>query len=334
VAEHPMTAALRAAAEQQPLVIEAQMPAPSPAGGWTGLQCGWIRVGLRDPDITCLAEFLHAVRDCTAAIRPRSAQPGVPYVIAVKTVSEGEPRILSGELPALPGPAAPIVLASDLDGITALGGQASEAGDARTWRVMAICENYRTGIVGQLVNGVSQEMHIAGMTYALLQGKSVLFLLGHHPDGEAGLPPAQPNANVNVVHDEWLGHQRLGWAGPEPLLSVHVRSPNRPGTTLDVLNALKFALEEERSLKLGGWNVWHARTDVTAGNLALIRFTLRLSVEPEEFGEWNPATCEAIERSVKEWARRRRTANAGSSGAIEELLVSIQLISPIRTLPR
>jgi hypothetical protein len=80
--------------------------------------------------------------------------------------------------------------------------------------------------------------------------------------------------------------------------------------------------------------VWHARAVVTPGNLALIRFTLRLSVDPQVIGEWGAATFEAIERSVRARVKDRRTANAdgqgnqiGSSGAIEEFLVRIRPIT-------
>ena len=196
VAEHPVTAVLRVAAEQQPLVIEAQMPVPPPAAAWAGLQCAWIRVGLRDTDIGCLDEFLAALRGCMTGVRPNPGQRDDSYVIAVKTVAEGELRILSGELPAPGRTPAPMVLARDLDVVTAYEEPASDGNGDRTWRVMAICANYRTGIESRIVRAVSQEMRIAGMTYALLQGKAVVLLLGQQPDGTAEIGRASCRERV------------------------------------------------------------------------------------------------------------------------------------------
>ena len=338
VAEHPVTAVLRVAAEQQPLVIEAQMPVPPPTAAWAGLQCAWIRVGLRDNDIGCLDEFLAAVRGCMTGVRPNPGQRDDSYVIAVKTVAEGELRILSGELPAPGRIPAPMVLARDLDVVTAYEEPASDGNGDRTWRVMAICANYRTGIESRIVRAVSQEMRIAGMTYALLQGKAVVLLLGQQPDGtagqaepglEAGLSGATPSANIKVVLDRWLAPASLGWAGSEPLLEVNVRSPNRPGVTVEVLDALEVALREQCGLEAGQWYVWHARTVVTPENLALIRFTLRLSADLQLLGQWNETTFEAIERSVRARVRDRANADGpgGQAGAIGEFLVRIQPIT-------
>jgi hypothetical protein len=334
VAEHPVTAVLRVAAEQQPLVMEAQMPVPPPARAWTGLQCAWIRVGLRDSDIRCLAGFLHAVRNCITAIRPRSPLPGDSYVVAVKTVPESELRILSGELPAPAGTAGQLTLARDLDVITAYQAHASESDSDRTWRAMAICANYRSGIESRIAGEVDQEMRIAGMTYALLQGKAVVLLLGHQPDGEGADRRRRPNANIEVVADLPLAREELGWAGSEPLLEVHVRSPNRPGTTGEVLDAMAVALRKQCSLEPARWNVWHARTVVTPENLALIRFTLRLSVEPGLVKQWNESSrFEAVERSVRAQVMGGRTASADDpgnqdpdSGAVEEFIIRIRSI--------
>ena len=338
VAEHPVTAVLRVAAEQQPLVIEAQMPVPPPAVAWAGLQCAWIRVGLRDSDIGCLDEFLAAVRGCMPGVRPNPGQPDDSYVIAVKTVAEGKLRILSGKLPAPSRTPAPMVLARDLDVVTAYEEPASDGNGNRTWRVMAICANYRTGIESRIVRAVSQEMRIAGMTYALLQGKAVVLLLGQQPDGtadqagpglEAGLSGTTPSANIKVVLDRRLAPASLGWAGSEPLLEVNVRSPNRPGTTVEVLDALEVALREQCDLEASQWYVWHARTVVTPENLALIRFTLRLSADPQLLGKWNETTFEAIERGVRARVRDRANADGpvGQDGAIGEFLVRIQPIT-------
>lgn len=342
MAAHPLSAVLKIAAEHQPLVIEAQMPVPPPSEAWTGLRCGWIRVGLRDTDIGFLADFLHALGRGTASLRPPPDQPALPpdrYVVAATTVSAIDPHIFSGQLPTPIRPTAPMILASDLDVVTASGPQADEDETALAWRVMAICANYRGSIESQIVPEVDPDLRLAGMTYALLQGKAVMMLLGYQPDKaaavevrpgpEARLNRAKPNPSLKVVLDRKQARTHLGAASPEPLLRALIRSPNRPGTTLSILDALESALRDVCALDPARWHIWHARTVVTAENLALNRFILRLSVEPEVVAQWSEAQFEAIAQRVRD--RARKTTHAGgpghhadSPGALDEFLVRIE----------
>jgi hypothetical protein len=327
MAAHPLTTVLKVVAEHQPVVIEAQMPVPPPSEAWTGLRCAWIRVGFRDPDMPSLADFLHTLGQL--------AWPPDRYVVAATTVSSTEPRILSGQLPTRVGPTAPVVLASDLDVVTAAGPQA-EGEEAQDWRVMALCANYRGNIESQIVTKVGPDLRLAGVTYALLQGKAVMLLLGYQPGRAAGLSQAPPDTNLKVVLNDRQTRTDLGVASPEPLLWARVRSPNRPGTTLHILDALEFALKEECELGPDKWHVWHARTVVTAENLALNRFILRLSVEPQVIAQWGPAKYEEIEQQV----RAKLTSNpagpghqADRSGAPEELLVRVEPVTTPKPHP-
>jgi hypothetical protein len=257
--------------------------------------------------------------------------------------SEGGARIINPH-PAVRHPSGRPVLASDIDVMVAAGPQPGESPDSDTWRVLAICADARSGVENDIMRGLGPGLRLAGMTYAQLHGKAVLLVLGHQPGGPGAGPDdlagrlasARAEANVVVPLDKWQNVADLGTASPEPLLRLHIRSTDRPGAMLDVLDSLRETLQAEAPVALqpDNWNVWHARTMVTDGNAGSCRLTMRLSVEPEVVQAWGPAQIEDIERKVRMLAVRKAAAAdalASELGdddhAAEDIVISLRLIT-------
>jgi hypothetical protein len=343
VADHPVIAIL-AAAEHRLHVLEVQLPVPAPYAEYSGRQWARVQMALGESDIEHLAAFLSAVNQRIAASRqfqPQNGQPDDRCIVGVKTISEGTPRIINPG-PALRPASSGLVLASDIDVITASGSHSCESEEAPTWRVLAICADARSGIENDIVRNLGQELRVAALTYALLHGKAVILLLGHQP----GERTCQVNlrdmfvsdgkgANFQVLLDEWQSRKDLGAAGPDPLLRVHIRSPDRPGATFDVLESLRETLQTLAPGSLGpsDWNVWYARTEVTAGNASLLLLTVRLSVDPQLVRNWRPTDLERIERRVRTLAARKAAAAADilnddlGAQAQKDTVISVKLIT-------
>jgi hypothetical protein len=125
---------------------------------------------------------------------------------------------------------------------------------------------------------------------------------------------------MTVYLDKWQSRKDLGAAQQYPLLRVHMRTPDRPGATLEVLESLRETLQEIAPGSLGDrdWNVWYARVVVAAGNVALIQLTARLAVDPEAVlsvaeNHRGLAEFSKIERQSLALAARKMAA-AGHSG--------------------
>jgi hypothetical protein len=130
-----------------------------------------------------------------------------------------------------------------------------------------------------------------------------------------------------------------------PLLRVHMRTPDRPGATLEVLESLREALREMApgSLGEGDWNVWYARVTVAHGNLAQIQLTVRLAIDPtvttaagKSIEEWGSLEFSKIERQSLAAAARKLAAlkdPAGSSTpgiyAPEDTVISVGLVNTV-----
>jgi hypothetical protein len=376
ISEHPVTAVLQAAARRRLTVLEVQLPLPAPAAAYTDLQWARVQLGLQDSDIKRLTSLLSEIQGLAA---PVGGQPhdehrdvvtngqGPPaLVIGVQTVAEGIPRILNPRPTAANlGPAAeqtatvtgsaPLILASDLDVVASSGIGKTERATARTWRVMAICADWHVGIESEILGRLDPELCLAGLTAATLHGKAVLLLLGHRPgrhadraasansqdtNGSAGLVGGEP-----VYLDKWQSRLELGGAGRYPLLRVHMRTPDRPGATLEVIESLREALREMAPESLGArdWNVWYARVAVAHGNTAEIQLTVRLAIDPTvtlaagtSISRWGLPEFSKIERQALAAAARKLAAARASAGysdsglyAPEDTVISVGLVNTV-----
>ena len=311
LAIHPVVRVLQAAAHRL-LVLEAQLPVPTPVGGYGPRHWARIRVALRDnEDIRRLAPFLDTLYQ--RVVRG----PGQPdFVLAVQTIPAITPRVITPAPAASPAPppaAGPVTmqraLASQLDVAhgPAVRGQ---SGRARTWRVLTMCTDARSNVESDIMQALARarpRLELTGLEYALLHGTAVVVMLGHEPRGgarpddlETELRRDPALAKLRVLVDESLSRNELGDEVDYPLLRVHFRWQDRPGAVLNVLNALSQTLSAEPPhIQPSDWSISYARTQIAAGRSALARLTLRLHVPPGKLSAWTPATFEEIERKVR-----------------------------------
>jgi hypothetical protein len=334
VPDHPVTAVLRAAADRRLTVLEVQLPVPPPIASYADLLWARVRIGLHDDDIGQLTPILLDIAGLAGGERS-----GPRPVVGVQTVPDGTPRILNPR-PTATQPAAGsgqagvrgLVLARDLDVVAASGLGNIESPAARTWRVMAICADWRMGIESTVLSTLDHGLQLAALTTVTLFGKAVMLLLGHQPDGQParelngppGSAPALADRGISVCVDKWLSGTDLGAdlgaAGKYPLLRVHMRTPDRPGATLEVLDSLRMTLKEMApgSLDERDWNVWYARAVVASGNVALIQLTAKLAVDPDlssagrkPVSAWGQPEFSTIERRALALAAHKMSASPG-----------------------
>lgn len=238
-------------------------------------------------------------------------------------------------------------LAGDLDVVAGSGVHQRESATAATWRVLAICADRRSGVEGEILASLDSGLRLAGLTTATLHGKAVVLLLGHRPGGRAGadsprlVRPGGDGSDMTVYLDKWQSRKDLGTGLPHPLLRVHMRTPDRPGATLDVLESLRETLQEMAPGSLGDsdWKVWYTRTVVASGNAALIRLTVRLAVDPaatpspeNPIARWGSAEFSRIERRALALAAGKMAASGGGSpdlglDAPADTVISVGLVT-------
>jgi hypothetical protein len=350
-ADHPVTAVLRAAASDRNRlgVLEIQLPVPAPSVAYAGLQWTRVQLGLRDGDYARLALFL----DDMQALAAGPTVPGL--VIGIQTVSEGIPRILNPPPAAAnPGPSAEqaetgparLVLASDLDVVAGSGLHRTENASKQTWRLLAICSDWRSAEEIEILDSLDPDLQLAGLTTAILHGKLVILLLGHRPGGRGGhdqalLGPPGSDSQAIAYLDKWQSRQQLGEGREQPLLRVRMRTPDRAGATLEVIESLRETLQEMApgSLTEQDWRVWYTRTVVTAGHAAVIQLTVRLAVNPattprnHPIERWGPAEMSKIERRALALAASKMAARGAGSvadlglDAPEDTVISVSLIT-------
>ena len=350
LADHPVTAVLRAAASDRRRlsVMEIQLPVPAPSVAYTGLQWTRVQVGLRDGDYTRLDSFLDAMQALAARLG------GSGLVVGVQTVSESIPRILNPPpAAAKPGPGAEqartghacLVLASDLDVVTGSGLHRTEDASQQTWRLLSICSDWRSAGEIEILDSLDPDLELAGLTTAILHGKLVISLLGHRPGGRGGhdqalLEPPGSDGPVIVYLDKWQSRDELGEGGKQALLQVHMRTPDRAGATLEVIESLRETLQEMApgSLTDETWKVWYTRTVVTAGHATVIQLTVRLAVDPattprdHPIDRWGPAEMSRIERRALALAASKMAARGTGSvadlglDAPEDTVISVSLV--------
>ena len=302
VGEHPVTAVLRAAARLRLTVLEVQLPVPAPAVAYCDLQWARVQIGLRDSDVGRLTPFLSEIQRLVARA-----------VVGVQTVAVGLPRILNPRPATVrSGPASGeertaddrLVMASDLDVVAASGVHLEESETTQSWRVMAVGADWRSGVETEILDALDPRLRLAGLTSAILHGKAVFLLLGHRPGGAGGSAARGGHSTgtrpVTVYLDQWQSRKDLGVTRRYPLLRVHMRTPNRPGATQEVLEALRDTLKE---VAPGGaeWDVWYAKVAVSTDNAGLIQLTVRLAFHP------HPSAFTEIERRALALAAGKMT---------------------------
>jgi hypothetical protein len=320
---HPLTRILKEAASSLP-VLEVQFPVPAPSAGYTQWRWARVRVALRgEADIKHLAPFLEAIGSTSV----RGA-----LSIGVQTVP-GRPRIIWGCDPE-PSPER-TVIASDMDVVSGTANDPEE-GDG-TWQVLSICADARSGIESDILRALAQVrpgLRLAGLTYALLYGTAVIFLLGYDPeegekiDLEQQLNKVPGLDRVRVPVDERRSRDQLGRAADQPLLRIHFREQDRAGALVDVLDALGrvFKSDLQPSIPPGNWTVWHAQTQVTAGQAAHTRMTIRLRTEPKEADFAEIERKVTIETSKSALDRRSDSPLGGERDLSDDPVISIGLI--------
>jgi hypothetical protein len=335
IGEHPLTEVLRHAAGHRLVVLEVQLPFPAPDAAYADVQWARVQLGLHDRDMKLLTPFLSEIHQL---VTPGDDGPDAGLVMGVQTVAEGIPRILNPRHPALnPGPhagpaedarkSAPLVMASDLDVVNRSGMAGRESASSKSWRVMAIGADWHSGVEKQILGGLDADLDLAGLTYAILHGKAVLLLLAHRrarprslvtpgrrASRAAGESPA-PSAGETHYLDRWQSRLDLGTAERCPLLRVRMRTPDRPGATLDVLESLRETLlaKAPESVREHDLKVWYARVVVAHGNVAQIQLTVRLPVDSGI--TWGSAEFSQIERQALARAAHRMAAGRDSAGS-------------------
>jgi hypothetical protein len=322
VKEHPLVIILKAATNKL-IVVDAQLPVPAPVAGHDEMQWARIRVGLRDSqDIRRLTGFLGTV------YKDMRQQENAGHVVAVQAVPAVLPRLIApsgtkepqwqGEESEAP------VLTSDLD-IVNNAATGSEQADVRTWHVLAICADARSNIESEIIQrlaSVRPDYRLTGLTYAVLHGTAVIFLLIHEPqtDDPTGPPIGQipqrdrePTAalqadlcaiptlsKVQVLLDEKLSRVQLGPVARYPMLRIRFRWQDQPQAFLNLLDSLNKVLKEElKSITQLGWSISYARLQVPTGQVAHGSLAVRLHTPAEAIGYWDPPRMEEIGRKIE-----------------------------------
>ncbi len=294
-AGHPITAVTQLATAHGLIVYEIQLPIPAPDVSYAHLEWGRVQLNVTPDGLDHIQVFLASLMSLTATA-----------VVGIQSRADGIPRLLN-PLPlraasAEPGQAAKNglpVRAADLD-VVARSRTRHREDAARTWRLMAVCADWQPGIESRMLAGLGPDLMLVGMTAVVLYGQSVLLLLCHGSQARADL--GDPRLRRAVVFDQWQSRNELGSAPPQPLLRVHLRTQDRPGATVAVLDALHKAMQHEfpRAFSGGDWNVWYARAVVRDGNTAHVQLTIMLPVshdtDLEPIYAWEPSDFSRIER--------------------------------------
>lgn len=334
--EHALLTTLDCAAASGLFLHDTQLPAPPPAAEGPSRQCVWsrFRIGLLDEEIRLLGPFLRELRS-------RLASDSSALRVLVRTSSQGSLHELPvGGSPPVAG-SGRLVLANDLDVVSML----DHSGGS--WRVLAICADAHAGLEHEILDAIADwapGLGLAAISQALLHGTTVLLMLCHQTVSRDNLRVADmlarklPGAGVTVAVDEWQTAVQLGKVGPDPLLRVRMRSQDRPGVLLDVLDALRPALRTalpQNGDPYGG--VWHALLTVAAGRAAIARISVRLKVGQDRVDKWDDAEFGAIERDVRSHALRATAVRQASGvvaaeeyGAPENTVIAVSLIRSLR----
>jgi hypothetical protein len=364
VGSHAVTAVLATAIRHWLTVREVQLPIPPPTDSYADLQWARVRIGLRGEDLPRLRLILAAMQQLTG-VRTGQHQltqsPGTWPIVGIRAGTQRLPRILNPRPDAEePAPGAlehdadlrRMLLASQLDVMNDGRGLHPAKDDRVSWRLMAIIPDWQYGVEHEILTGLDSQLRLVGLTYVILYGKAVVLLLGHRADGRRGLQEkdlrriGRPAPQSSVSHpmapkymDEWRSSRQLGSNGEYPLLRVRMRTPDRPGATLQVIEALSEVLRERVPGSLGneGPNVWYAHVEVASGRVAQIHFTVRLAIDPAvqlplnvPLAKWGSDEYFSVERETL--AKTIRGTGMGSSTtetqphAPEDTVITVELL--------
>jgi hypothetical protein len=314
IKEHPLAVILKAVAGKL-IVLDIQLPFPTPVPGHHRMQWARIKVALRDSaDIRRLASFIDAIQAAATKLA------GPRHVVAVRAARTAPPRVIRAFPPK----------ADHELGDVASSVAANEEPDAQTWRVLAICAAARSNMVSNIVQGLASirdRFQLVGLTYALLHGTVVIFMLVHEPPVDDGLSASAGEAPRNQEEDSadleadlrrvrGLSEvrilvdrrtSRLGLDSPsdrgDPLLAVRFRWPDRPGAFMNMLDIIARVLSEELpAVKQKDWSVSFARLRVLTGQVALGRLTIHMRVPPESIADWTPGKMATIRKKIEDHA--------------------------------
>jgi hypothetical protein len=362
IPNHPIRKVLEAASQYHLIILEVQLPVPAPRADYAHLQWARVQIGLRDDHIKVVSEFIDG---CIASLTSAASEPSVPGqepasgeratrpVVGIQTIADGVPRIVNSAAEAAdPGevtePAGRdsgrLVLASDLDvlgGKRAAGYRHAHA-SGKTWRIAAIVPNWRLGVEYAVLRSMDPKLRLAGLTCAVLYGRAVMLILCHRPEGEENLVEPELTGSDGMFTgakflDEWQHETELGTSREWPLLRVHMRTPDRPGATVQTIESLSTALTKMAEGCISdaeGGSVWYARVVVVSGRVAQIQFTVRLNPEPaaaeESLAAWGRAEYSKIERDARDGAVSKSGLTAESNStrvySPEDTIISVALV--------
>jgi len=323
--KHPLIAALEAARGRL-IVLEAQLPFPTPVPDYPDRQWARMRVALRDAeDIRRLTEFLHE-------IYARIVQPEDPaHVVAVQADSTVLPRVISEFVTPTPGGGenGPGEGAGDLY-IPADSPIWDEDPGAATWRMVASCAPARSNIDSDIIDQLpfdKSRFQLAHLNYAPVHGMAAIIVLLHDTHGSAENPPVnhrvprvQPERGGDPDTTYWnqpgmvvngrVSRRELGQFEKCPLLHIRFRWQERPGAFLDILNSIDAVLgSDPPAIHRPRRSVSYARLYIAAGRTADGDLTIRIHPPAPWNGRGNRLMTEQLGRKISTAA-----AEAASAG--------------------
>ena len=332
IREHPLVSILETA-KNKLIVLDVQLPVPSPVAKHGDKQWARIRVALRDADdIGRLSSFLSAVHS------EMTGKQHAGHVVVVKAVRGGRRHVITG-------PAAGTVQVGDGNDEPVYTGDLdivhdpatlSEKADDLTWRVLTICADARSNIESDIITqlaAVRERFDLTGFTYALLHGTAVMVLLVHDrqmaqqsggtADLESELRGKPGLTKVQVLLDKQLSWAELGHATGYPMLRAGFRWQDRPRAFLNVLNSIKEGLSTElTSLQPNDWSISYAQAQVETGQVATGHLTIRMHL-PAEKVNWSEDTMKEMGVAAAEEARKAALDSPDGLGPPENPLISI-----------
>jgi len=306
IASHPLVDTLRAT-KNKLIILEALFPVPAPVDGHYDMQWARMRVALRDTnDIDRLAEFLGAVNDShPAGMVVVQAAPFYPARVITESTQEASvERADAGERS---------LHAGDLDTST-MPFLEDEPEDARTWRIVAMCADFRSNIGSDIIDYLPLDLscyELAHLNYTLLHGLAVIIILAHEtphkesigddptPDSQAGLDEKAQRSRLQILVNEPVSRKQLGPMTQSPLVRIGFRWRERQGAFCDLLGSIKDAMAKEPpAINAKNSSISYARFQVARGRMSIGYLTIRMHKAAEQEQLWNQVKTEELGREI------------------------------------